>query len=155
MSKQIFADFDFTDFWDDREYYRKNYLMPPADDALIASVEEELGYKLSLSYIELMKMRNGGAPKNRCCPTNESTSWAEDHAAITAIMGIGRSKAESLCGGLGSQFMIDEWGYPPIGVYFGDCPSAGHDMILLGYSQCGKDGEPRVMHLDQECDYGI
>jgi hypothetical protein len=26
-------------------------------------------------------------------------------------------------------------------------------MILLDYSNCGKDGEPEVAHVDQESDY--
>ena len=34
-------------------------------------------------------------------------------------------------GGLGNQFMIDEWKYPAIGVVICDTPSAGHDMVFL------------------------
>ena len=115
----------------------------------------ELGYKLPFSYIKLMQIQNGGIPINRCFPTKEVTSWASDHIAITGIFGIGRQKEYSLCGERGSQFMIDEWGYPDIGVYICDCPSAGHDMICLDYRANGKFGEPEVVHIDQESDYKI
>ncbi|WP_228384373.1 SMI1/KNR4 family protein [Chryseobacterium soli] len=100
-----------------------------------------------------MRYQNGGLVNKSCFPTAESTSWADDHIAITGIMGIGREKTYSLCGELGSRFMMDEWGYPDTGVYIADCPSAGHDMVMLDYSKCGKEGEPEVVHVDQEDDY--
>jgi hypothetical protein len=153
--KTYFKDFDFSEFWDDDEYALKEYVNDPPSDELIASVESELGYKLPASYIELMKMHNGGIPFKTLFPTAEATSWADDHIAITGISGIGRDKTYSLCGELGSQFMIDEWGYPDFGVYVCDCPSAGHEMVLLDYRKHGKNGEPEVVHVDQESDYKI
>ncbi len=150
-----FEDFDLTNFWDDNWYALKEYVSDPPSDELIASVEEELGYKLPAAYIWLMKQHNGGIPVNTCYPCNEPTCWAEDHVAITGIFGIGREKIYSLCGELGSQFMIDEWEYPAIGVAICDCPSAGHDMIFLDYRACGPQGEPEVVHVDQENDYKI
>lgn len=128
-----FDGFDFDGFWDDDEYALKEYVCDPPSDQMIADIEEELGYKLPASYIWLMKQHNGGIPVNNCCPTDEPTIWADDHVAITGIFGIGRDKPYSLCGTLGSQFMIDEWEYPAIGVAICDCPSAGHDMIFLDY----------------------
>ena len=150
-----FEGFDLTNFWDDNWYALKEYVSDPPSDELIARVEEELGYKLPAAYIWLMKQHNGGIPVNTCYPCDEPTCWAEDHVAITGIFGIGREKSCSLCGELGSQFMIDEWEYPAIGVAICDCPSAGHDMIFLDYRVCGPQGEPAVVHVDQENDYKI
>lgn len=153
MELQFFKDFDFTDFWYESTYSQRDYIEEFPDDGIITSVEEELGYKLPASYIELMRIQNGGLVEKDCFPTAEGTSWAHDHVAITGIMGIGRQKTYSICGELGSRFMIEKWGYPDDGIYICDCPSAGHDMILLDYSKCGKDGEPEVVHVDQEYDY--
>ena len=154
-SKKFFQDFDLTNFWEDSSFALESYVDDTPSDDLILEIEKELGYKLPQSYIYLMKQHNGGTPVNTCFPTDTPTSWAEDHIAITGIFSIGREKKCSLCGELGSQFMIDEWGYPAIGVAICDTPSAGHDMIFLDYSKCGPNGEPAVVHIDQENDYKI
>lgn len=154
-SEVPFDQLDFSDFWEDSDYAREEFVSDPPTDELIAEVEEELGYKLPASYIHLMKLQNGGIPRNTCFPTKEATSWADDHIAITGIMGIGRDKSYSLSGEFGSPFMIEEWGYPDIGVVFCDCPSAGHDVVMLDYRDCGPQGEPQVVHVDQERDYRI
>ena len=150
-----FVGFDLSNFWKDSDYAQEAYTEPPPTEKLITSIERELGVRLPDCYVILMKTRNGGIPHNRCFPTETPTSWAEDHVAISGIMGIGREKRYSLCGDLGSQFMQEEWGYPNIGICICDCPSAGHDMIMLDYRKCGKDGEPEVVHVDQENDYEI
>lgn len=143
------------DFWTDSKYARKNYLSETVTDELVVKVENQLGYSLPDSYVNLMKYRNGGIPVNQLFPSPAPTSWADDHIAISGILGIGYKLPYSLCGSLGSQFMISEWGYPEIGVYFADCPSAGHDMICMDYSNIGQNGEPRIVHVDQEADYRI
>lgn len=155
MEKIYFEKIDLTEFWEASEYAMEEYTEGELNDDIIDSVQSELGYKLPDSYIALMKTSNGGIPKKTCYPTNTPTSWAENHVAITGISGIGRNKSYSLCGELGSQFMIDEWEYPNIGVVICDCPSAGHDVIMLDYRKCGVDGEPEVVHVDQSYDYKI
>ncbi len=153
--ENYFKDFDLGSFWGNSEYALKEYVSDSPSDKLIQKTEKELGYKLPGSYIELMNNQNGGIPINQCFPTNGKTTWAEDHVAIHGILGVGSTKTYTLCGELGSQFMIKEWGYPAIGVYFADCPSAGHDMICFDYRECGNEGEPKVVHVDQESDYLI
>jgi hypothetical protein len=155
MANAIFAGFDLASFWNDSDYALAQYVEEPPSSELIASIEQELGYKLPAAYIELMQGHNGGIPVNTCFPTKQATSWADDHIAITGIFSIGRTKTYSLCGELGSPFMLDEWGYPSIGVCICGCPSAGHDMVMLDYSACGPQGEPTVVHVDQESDYAI
>lgn len=151
----VFADFDAAEFWEPSEYALEEYVGGPPADEIVAGVERELGYRLPASYVELMRFQNGGLPRRTCHRTAERTSWSADHIAIHGIHGIGRKKRSSLCGAAGSQFWIEEWGYPPIGVYFADCPSAGHDMVCLDYRACGPTGEPQVVHVDQEWDYKI
>ena len=150
-----YTDFDLSKFWEGSEYEKQEYISEPLSDLKIEQIENQLGYKLPAAYKELMKYQNGGVPLNKCSPTNEATSWAEDHAMISGILGIASEKRCTIGGEFGSQFMIEEWGYPDIGVYFGDCPSSGHDMICLDYRELGPDGEPCVVHVDQESDFAI
>ncbi len=147
-----FKDFDLADFWEDAD---EDYGPDEFSDDDVKELEQSLGYKLPASYVALMRTQNGGFPTNTCCRMKERTSWADDHIAITGIFGIGTDGDNSLGGSLGSQFWIEEWNYPAIGVYFADCPSAGHDMICLDYRECGSEGEPRVVHIDQEFDFKI
>ena len=151
-----FEGFDLSDFWEETSNYAKDkYIGPVPTDEMIRSVEEELGYKLPESYIVLMQVQNGGFSKKTAFPTSTPTSWAEDHIAIEGFLSIGWDKTYSLCGRMGSRFMIEEWGYPDIGIAICDCPSAGHDMVFLDYRECGPQGEPKVVHIDQEDDYYI
>lgn len=152
-SRCSFGASDLDDVWADHPYYEEHWTQPPPAEETITEVEKRLGYRLPAAYIELCRHRNGGGLQRDCFPTMEATSWAEDHVAITAYSAIGPDTANSLCGSCGSQFMIEEWGYPPIGIVFGQCPSAGHDVIMLDYCECGPEGEPRVVHVDQEFDY--
>lgn len=147
---------DFDGLWDDSEYSLDSYMEPEPSDALVASIEEELGgFRLPSAYVELARIHNGGALRRNCYPMAEPTGWAPDHIAITGLYAIGRTSTYSLCGKTGSKFWEQEWGYPSIGVYFADTPTAGHEMIALDYRKCGKRGEPRVVYVDQEDEYSI
>jgi len=150
---ELLHDIDLASFWEPNTH-GDSHDQPP-DDQLIAELEQALGYRLPASYIAFMKRHNGGRPQLSCFPTEEFTSWAEDHCAIDSFLSIGRRQPSSLGGEFGSRFMIEEWGYPDLGVYICDCPSAGHDMIALDYRECGPQGEPQVVHVDQEGDYRV
>lgn len=146
---------DLDKFWKSSAYATKTYVDVALTPTLRKRVEKALGYKLPAAYVALAQHQNGGIPARTRHRTSERTSWAADHVAITGIFAIGEKKSCSLLGDLGSKFWVTEWGYPEIGVYFADCPSAGHDMFCLDYSDCGPKGEPRVVHVDQERDYKI
>jgi len=149
-----FTGFDLSGFWQDSDYARKEYIEAPPGADMIARVEAKLGYRLPASYVALMRSQNGGIPRRNCFPAAD-IGWAEDHVKIRSFKGIGECKLWSLCGGLGSRHKIDNWEYPDIGTYFGDCPTAGHQMFALDYRDCGRDGEPAVVYVNQERDYRI
>ena len=146
----MFDSVDLQNFWNDNDYALKEYVSEYPTDEVIRQTEAELGYKLPESYIYLMKLHNGGMPKKFCYDCGGSFP-----AMIVGIYGIGRDKLCSLCGEFGTGFWVEEWGYPDVGVAICDTPSAGHDMVFLDYSQCGRDGEPHVVLIDQELDYKV
>jgi len=155
-AKRPFDGFDFEGFWNDCPYSLENYVEPPPSDELIASIEQEMGgYRLPAAYVDLARRHNGGMVKRNCHPMKERTGWAEDHVAIEGLYAIGRTSKYSLGGEFGAKFMIEEWGYPPLGVGIADTPAGGHELIMLDYRTCGKRGEPQVVYVDQEDDYSI
>ena len=117
------------DFWEKSEYSKRVYEAEPITTDLVSLAESKLGYKLPVGYVELMRIQNGGVPNRTCFRTIQRTSWSDNHIALIGIYGISMSKPNSLCGEFRTEFWVQEWGYPPIGVYFADCPSAGHDML--------------------------
>ena len=142
-----FGNIELKTFWDEIDERPKELT-----DKMVENAEKQLGYKLPKSYIELLKSRNGGYPVNTCYPTNEKTSWADDHIEIETIYGIGIENG--IDNEYGSNYLIEAWEYPAIGILICSCPSGGHDVVMLDYSDCGKDGEPKVVHIDMETENG-
>lgn len=117
----------------------------PFREELVAAAELSLGVKLPESYIQLLRMRNGGRPVNRRVCTPFRTSWSRDGFEIHSIIGIGSSLG--IDGEYGSRYMIAEWDYPDVGIVIASTPSAGHDTVMLDYS---KGGEPSVIYVDED-----
>lgn len=124
------------------------YTGPDLTDALVASAESRLGYRLPCSYVELLQLRNGGAPRRRRFRTDFATSWAPDYFEISAVRGVGGPWGIDTDGPLSSRAMIEEWGYPEIGVVICDMPSGGHDAVMLDYREGGL--EPAVAYVDED-----
>ena len=136
----------WSDFFDATTYYTS----PPLTDAMVAAAERTVGYALPASYLQLLRVKNGGVPRRQCYPTN-STHWSDNHRRVVVIYGIGgRWGIDSEeCG---SRHLIEQAGLPEIGIVVGMTPTAGHDGIMLDYSVCGPQGEPRVVLVDPEDD---
>ena len=138
------------DFWY-KSTTSGSYDNKPATDEEISNAEREIGYKLPSAYKELIKQHNGGRVKKCICPTDTKTGWANDHLEITSIYGINKNKPSIFQ----TKFYEEEWGYPEIGIVIADTPTAGHTMVFLDYRECGNEGEPSVVEIDQENNYTI
>ena len=143
-------DFNWTGFWNDVDYAFESYIGKSVTDKDIKDAEAVLRYTLPATYIELLNNHNGGVLNKNCFINNNG-----DCVYVTGIYGIDRDKKYSLIGEMGNEFWISKWEYPPIGIVVADTISGGHDMIFLDYRECGPTGEPKVVRVDQECDYSI
>jgi hypothetical protein len=127
----------------DATYYRG----PPLTDAAIDAAEAALGRRLPATYVQLLRVQNGGSLVKRCVATPYATSWAPDHIEVTALFGIGGERGIDT--EFGSDYLVREWGYPPVGVVIADMPSGGHDAVMLDYSDERSD-EPAVVYVDED-----
>lgn len=74
----LFSDIDLTKLFDHDSEYGKRYVFGELTDEMIARAEQTLGYKMPASYIELLKVQNGGMISDEF-----DESW------LTTIYGIG------------------------------------------------------------------
>lgn len=130
--------------FDDSRYYTG----PDLTESMVRSAEARLGFTLPRAYLDLLRVRNGGRPVSRCVRTRFPTTWTADHFAIEAIRGIGGRWGIDSDEVISSTAMIEEWGYPRIGIVICEMPSAGHDAVMLDYSVPGR--EPSVAYVDED-----
>ncbi|MEO2210350.1 SMI1/KNR4 family protein [Paenibacillus amylolyticus] len=143
-----------TGFWDDSAEAVGRYVLAPPTDGQIESMEEQLVFKLPTSYINMMKLHNGGVPHYRHFPVSQAEAAKKVRVEVAGILGIGREKAHSLGGEAGSRFIIEQGGYPEIGVVICECPSDS-EVVMLDYRESGNAGEPEVVHVDKKESYKI
>lgn len=146
-----FANFDWNSFWfndSNKLPYFKGGAVKEED---IKRVEEEFGYKLPDSYIELLSSQNGGAPFYTLCYYEENGKFIPVY--LTAIYGVDSKLEYSICGDSGAKMIYNKLAYPNIGLPIAFTTKDDHAMIFLDYSDCGSKGEPKVVLIDQENDY--
>ncbi|MDR2108762.1 MAG: SMI1/KNR4 family protein [Coriobacteriales bacterium] len=153
--KPFFDRIESDDFWDDCDYALEEYVGAPATDEMFAQTEKALGYRLPESYKQMMRRHNGGLVRYGLFPRPFFAYNEPDEIHISGIMGVDPSKPYSLCGEFGCRSIIQKWRYPALGIGVCSCPSAGHDLVFLDYRHCGPEGEPEVIHIDQESDYAV
>ncbi|MEK3918106.1 SMI1/KNR4 family protein [Paenibacillus sp. FSL K6-2393] len=141
-------------FWNDSAEAVDQYVLAPPTDEQVESVEEQLVFKLPTSYINMMKLHNGGVPHYRYFPVSQAEAAKKVRVEVAGILGIGREKAHSLGGEAGSRFIIEQGGYPEIGVVICECPSDS-EVVMLDYRESGNAGEPEVVHVDKKESYKI
>lgn len=135
----LFAGVDLSQLFDNGGERRSRYEFPKVTEEWIERTENAIGYKISPAYRELLTYQNGGEIRD---DTDER--W------LTAIYGIGPKpdSPNSL------EDMFDNWKngweYPDIGIPFGETNSGGHDMYYMDYRSVDDNGEPRIVHIDNE-----
>ena len=146
-----FENFDWNAFWYNDSNKLPHFKGGPLKEEDIKRVEEEFGYKLPVSYIELLKSQNGGAPFYVLCYYEEDEEFIPVY--LTAIYGVDSKLDYSICGDSGAKMICNEWGYPDIGLPVALTTSDCHEVVFLDYSDCGSKGEPKVVLIEQENDY--
>lgn len=121
---------------EDDEYYK----LEPLTEKDVERTEEKLKIKLPKSYINLLKVQNGGYINYDSFPTDVPTSWADDHINVDHILGIGEEN-----GILESEYLIQEWELPKNIVLVS---GSGHSWVALDYRNTKE--EPPVIYIDAD-----
>jgi len=124
--------------WDDRPSKLKNIT-----DEMIAKAEQFFGIRLPPTYINLLKIKNGGGVKYDAYPTSIKNSWADDRVPFDQMAGIDESN-DGLNSIYMTPYMIKEWDLPSEIILLS---GNGHRWIVLDYRH-NKHSKPAVTYLD-------
>ncbi len=113
----------------------------PMTESMLIQAERTLGVKLPTSYVEFLKVINGGFLWGDCF------HFGDIELAFSCLHGIGYE--QGIDAELGSGYMIEEWGYPSPAVWIG---GDGHTAVMLDYRVPPQNGEVPVIWVDTEDD---
>jgi len=130
-----------TYFWDEN-YYNN----PTLTDRMIKQAENQLGVKLPDTFLDLLKLQNGGYTKGFAFPMKTKTTWAKSHVPLSALFGIVLDiESDSAHNIMQSSYMTKEWGLPE------------KQVLLIGHGPCWitldyRQGvNPTIRWIDVEC----
>lgn len=127
-----------SEIWENSEY--DPFKLKDISEDEIKNVEQELNLTLPEQYKKLIIQQNGGLINFNAFPTDQETSWADDHIEVDHIRGIGKD-----LGILESEYLIKEWGLPQrLLLIQGD----GHNWVALDYRLTNEN--PPVHYFDLE-----
>lgn len=138
----MYNDIDFNKLFDNESEYGKKYNNGKLNDATIIETEKLLRRKLPKSYIEFLKIQNGGYIND-----NFEDSW------LTAIDGLENNQSNIYLEDSYDPFVKDELislGLAKSLVPFGETQSGGHDVYCMDFSSVDENGEPRIVNVDLE-----
>lgn len=137
--------------WDNSSFEQGEYLAGQKSlyvgraitDEMIKEAQNELGYQLPQSYLQFLKIQNGGIIHEHLIITDEPNDLYGDYLSITNIAGIDKqAKRRSIYYGK----ILIERGFVDIGIYVCNLLT-DHDWLIMDYRECGKNGEPQISHI--------
>lgn len=139
-----------ADIW--KNHVMDDYELEPLDDKTVEKVERELGVTFPVSYINLLKEKNGGELKCSRYPyvyeqdVDEGNPDENADLIIEFFHGISTKKSEGV---LESIYLIKEWELPKnIVILSGD---GGERFIAFDYRQTNTD--PPIILIDSEMEF--
>lgn len=134
----MFKNVNLDELWYDSEETKK-YECGSLDDEMIKKTEKKLGFKLPESYIYLMKKHNGGLLQKNYLSFKNTDGYSD----LNVIYGIGDNYYSINYENKNKAYYEEN--------LISICSSnSGHAKIYLDYNECGPQGEPRVIAIDNE-----
>ncbi|MCY8923042.1 SMI1/KNR4 family protein [Bacillus atrophaeus] len=134
-----------SEIWENSEY--DPFKLKDISEDEIKNVEQELNLTLPEQYKKLIIQQNGGLIIFNAFPTDQETSWADDHIEVDHIRGIGKD-----LGILESEYLIKEWGLPQrLLLIQGD----GHNWVALDYRLTNENPPLHYFDLELNNDFKI
>ncbi|MDR0443210.1 MAG: leucine-rich repeat protein [Treponema sp.] len=99
----------------------------------VKKVEKRLEFSIPQAYLELLSVKNGDDQQRKF-----SQSF-KDMTGFFSLVNLETAKEKSI---------LEEAGYPPIGIYFAVTLNAEHEALVMNYREIRKNKEPSIWLLD-------